>query len=64
MGLLEGKELSFYLLERVVSVIEFDEVWCMDLISIFSSVITFGISLPFDEILEGSGMSMTSVAFD
>jgi len=44
--------------------IEFDEIWCMDLIGIFPSIVAFGIPLPFDEILECSGASMTSVAFD
>jgi hypothetical protein len=34
-------------------VIEFDEVWCVDLIGVFSSVIAFRIPLPFDQILQG-----------
>jgi len=42
--------------------IEFDEVWCMDLIGVFPSIVTFGVSLPFDEILEHPRSSMTSVA--
>jgi hypothetical protein len=33
--------------------IEFDEVGCMNLIGVFPGVITFGISLPFDQILQG-----------
>jgi hypothetical protein len=34
-------------------VIEFDERGCMNLISVFPSVVTFGISFPFDQILQG-----------
>ena len=33
--------------------IEFDEFWCMDLISIFPGVVAFGITLPLDQILQG-----------
>jgi hypothetical protein len=33
--------------------IEFDEHWGMNLISIFPSVVAFGIALPFDQILQG-----------
>jgi hypothetical protein len=36
-----------------VLVIEFDEIWCMDLIGIFPSVVAFGVPLPFDQILQG-----------
>jgi len=56
--------LPFYLLERVPFVIKFDEVRRMDLIGVFPSIVTFGISFPFDEVLEHSGSSMMSVAFD
>jgi len=56
--------LSFYLLERVAFVIEFDEVGHMDLIGVFPSIVAFGISFPLDKVLELSGPSMTSVAFD
>jgi hypothetical protein len=31
--------------------IEFDEVWRVDLISFFPGVVAFGISFPFDEVL-------------
>ena len=41
--------------------IEFDEFWSMHLISWFPCVVTFGVPLPFDEILEPSGPAMTSV---
>jgi len=64
MGILKQKVSSFYPLERISLVIKFDEVGRMDLISIFPSIVAFGISLPFDEVLEHSGSSMTSVAFD
>ncbi len=33
----------------------------MDLISWFPCVVTFGVSFPFDEILESSGLSVLSV---
>jgi len=55
---------SFYALEGVSLVIEFDEVGRVDLIGIFPSIVTFGISFPFDEVLELSRSSMMSVAFD
>jgi len=62
MGFLKRKEASFYPLKGIILVIKFDEVGHMDLISVFPSVIAFGISLPFDEVLELSRVSMTSVA--
>jgi len=64
MGILKRKASPFYLLERVPFVIEFDEVRHMNLIGVFPSIVAFGISFPFDEILECSGPPMTSVAFD
>ena len=64
MGILKQKVLSFYPLERVPFVIKFDEVGRMDLIGIFPSIVAFGISFPFDEVLEHSGSSMMLVAFD
>jgi hypothetical protein len=33
--------------------IEFDECRGMDLISVFPSVIAFGVALPFDQVLQG-----------
>ena len=41
--------------------IKFDEFRGMHLVSWFPCVITFGVSFPFDEILESSGPAMTSV---
>ena len=64
MGILKQEETSFYPLEGVVLVIKFDEVRCVNLIGVFPSIVTFRVSLPFDEILEHSGSSMMSVAFD
>jgi len=64
MGILKRKVSSFYPLERVPLVIKFDEVGHMDLIGVFPSIVAFGISFPFDEVLEHSGLPMTSVAFD
>ena len=43
--------------------IKFDEFRSMHLISWFPCVVTFGVSFPFDEILELSGLAMTSVVY-
>jgi len=42
--------------------IEFDQVRHMNLISVFPSIVAFGVSLPFDKILEHPRPSMTLVA--
>ena len=52
MGVLDEKSSSFYPLEGVISVIEFDQVRGMCLIGVFPSVVAFGIPFPFDQILE------------
>ena len=52
MRVFDEKSSSFYPLEGVVFVIEFDEDWGMCLIGIFPGVVAFGVSLPFDQILE------------
>jgi len=44
--------------------IEFDEVGGMDLIGVFPSIVAFGVSFPFDEVLEHPRLSMTLVALD
>ena len=41
--------------------IEFDELGRMHLVSWFPCIVTFGVSFPFDEVLEPSGPAMTSV---
>ena len=41
--------------------IKFDEFWSMYLISWLPCVVTFRVPFPFDEILESSSLSMTSV---
>jgi len=64
MGILKRNVSSFYPLERVPFMIKFDEIRRMDLIGVFPGIVAFGISLPFDEVLELSRSSMTSVAFD
>jgi hypothetical protein len=33
--------------------VEFDELGCMDLIGVFPSIVAFGVTLPFDQILQG-----------
>ena len=52
MGILNEEPSPFYPLEGVVFVIEFDQVWGMCLIGIFPSIVAFGVSFPFDQILE------------
>jgi hypothetical protein len=52
MGVLDEESSSFYPLEGVIFVIEFDQVRGMCLISVFPSIVAFGVSLPFDQILE------------
>jgi len=64
MGILKRKVSSFYPLEGVSFVIKFDEIRGMSLIGVFPSIVAFGVSFPFDEVLELSRSSMTSVAFD
>jgi hypothetical protein len=44
--------------------IKFDECRGVDLIGIFPSVVTFGVSFPFDEILQGFAMSLMLVGMD
>jgi hypothetical protein len=34
-------------------VIEFDEYGCMNLIGVFPGIVAFGVSFPFDQILQG-----------
>ena len=41
--------------------IKFDELRGMHLVSWFPCIVTFGVPFPFDEILEPSSSSMTSV---
>ena len=41
--------------------IKFDKFWGMHLVSWFPGVVTFRVSFPFDEILEPSSLTMTSV---
>ena len=41
-----------------------DNFGSMDLISWFPSIVAFGVSLPFDEVLELSGSSVLSVCDD
>ena len=51
----------FYAFQRGVSMIKFDEFRGMHLISWFPCVVTFRVPFPFDEILESSSLTMTSV---
>ena len=52
MGIFDEESSSFYLLEGVSFVIEFDQVRGMCLIGVFPSIVAFGVVLPFDEVLE------------
>ena len=44
--------MPFYLLKGVALVVLFHEVGGMDVCSAFPCVVTFGVSLPLDEILK------------
>ena len=44
--------------------IEFDELWGMHLVGWLPRIVTFRISFPFNEILELSSPTMTSVVDD
>jgi hypothetical protein len=44
--------------------IGFDQLWGMHLAGRFPCVVAFGISLPLEEVLELSRLSMTSVTVD
>ena len=52
MGIFDEESSSFYLLEGVVFVIEFDQVRGMCLIGVLPSVVAFRVSFPFDQVLE------------
>jgi hypothetical protein len=54
----------FYKFQRVLAMVRFEDVWGVDLRRWFPSVIALWVSFPFDEVLEDSGPSMTSVADD
>ena len=52
MGILDEESSPFYPLEGVILVIKFDQVRGMCLIGVFPGIVAFGVSLPFDQILE------------
>jgi hypothetical protein len=54
----------FYGFQGVSPVIEFDEVWCVSLIGVFPSVVTFRVAFPFDHILQSLAIPPSSVAAD
>ena len=56
------KEEGFYRVVGVSSVIGFNNLGCVYGISWFPCVVTFGVAMPFDEVLEGSGSSVMLVA--
>jgi hypothetical protein len=47
-----------------LAVIGLEEIWGVNLCSRFPGVVTFGVSFPFDQVLQCSGSSLTSVAGD
>ena|SRR5258707_9240050 len=53
-----------FIVEGMLSAIGFNELWGVDLISWFPSVIGFWVPLPFDQVLEGSRPPMMSVIND
>ena len=52
MEILDEESSSFYLLEGVIFVIKFDQVWGMCLIGVFPGIVAFGVSFPLDQILK------------
>jgi hypothetical protein len=50
--------LSFYGFCGSGLMIEFDEIWCMDLIGVLPGVVTFGVPFPFDEVLQGLALPL------
>jgi hypothetical protein len=52
------------MLERVLAVVGFEQIWGVDLRDWFPSIVALWVPFPFDEVLKGSGPSMTSVADD
>jgi hypothetical protein len=47
-----------------LAVISLEEIWGVNLRSRFPGIVAFGVSFPFDQILQCSGSSQTSVASD
>jgi len=53
-----------FIFEWVLSVIGFNEVWGMDLVSWLPGVVCLRVSLPFDEVLESSSPTRVPVIDD
>src|SRR5713226_6500237 len=53
-----------FIFKWVLSVIGFNEVWGMDLVSWLPGVVHLGVSLPFDEVLESSSPTGVPVIDD
>jgi hypothetical protein len=47
--------MGFYASSGQCLMVEFDKLGCMGLIGVFPSVVALGISLPFDQVLQGLG---------
>ena len=52
MGIFDESSSSFYPLEGVIFMIEFDQVRGMCLIGVFPGIVAFGVSFPLDQVLE------------
>jgi hypothetical protein len=64
MLMFRSNMVCFYDFQSISSMIKFDKNGHVNLIGVFPSVVTFGVTLPFDEILQGFAMSPSSVAED
>jgi hypothetical protein len=60
----ELESLGFYAFQSICPMIEFDESGCMDLISVFPSVVTFWVTFPFDQVLQGFVLPLSPVCAD
>jgi hypothetical protein len=54
----------FYVFQWALAVIGLKEIWGVNLCGWLPSVVAFGVSFPFDQVLQRSGSSLTSVADD
>ena len=59
-----GPSSSPFIEKGVLLVIGVNHLWSMDLVSRFPGVISFGITLPFDEVLEGSSPAEMTMVDD
>jgi hypothetical protein len=60
----ESNMLGFYGFQSVGLMVVPDENWHVDLIGVFLSVVAFGVTLPFDQVLQGLVTSPSPVSLD